>query len=859
MGDDLAATRAYLSEGAALRVQPSARVRRLAKIAVLSVQVALVALVVRGFAIEGEPFLRLCLVALAGFIVQEALPARHRLLCFLAVSLVGIVAVLGPAPAAWLLGIGTALVGMCHLPLSHRWRVALVAAAGAGLAALRVAWADAPVAAAVWPILGSMFMFRMVLYLYEIRHEQEPISPWYRLSYFFLLPNVCFPLFPVVDYTTFRDSYRADDRHRVQQVGIWWMLRGILHLLLYRAVYHYGVLDPSEVATRWDLLRFLVCNFALYLRVSGTFHIIAGMLRLFGFELPETHHLYFFSSGVNDLWRRVNIYWKDFMQKIFFYPAFFRLRRGGTARALVLSTLVVVSMTWVLHSYQYFWIAGTFPVTWQDGAFWAMIGAFMIGNTLYDDARSERRSGGGSRLLPRPLARVLQTAATFLLVCTLWSLWTCESFDQWLALWPALWRGGGGMRAAAIGPSPLPSLPIAAVVGGLALGSSLWTMPRVRLQNLGFWQAALVTTALLVGLSAATAPSVYRRFGPAVSRVVHSLRTDHLNRLDEVKLQRSYYEDIMNSDRVDSPLAKLRAGKPASWIPVRETSAGRSTGDFLEYELRPSASIEFHGAPLHVDRWGMRDRDYALHKPAHTYRIAVVGSSYVMGNGVADAETFENVLEERLNRERAAGEPAYEVLNFGVGGYSPLQNLMVVERKVFRFEPDAVFYVVHGDGFHFGLAHLARLAAAGIEAPDPELRELLAGAGFAAGVSEPVLAKGLRGRWPQLTRWLLRRMAHRCAENGAVPVLVYVPKLQASRRRRAPRITRVARREGFEIVDLSGVYEGRDPAKLRVAEWDKHPNAAGHRLIADGLFAKLRGKKGLLSRMADGAGEESGR
>ena len=34
-------------------------------------------------------------------------------------------------------------------------------------------------------------------------------------------------------------------------------------------------------------------------------------------------------SSFTDFWRRINIYWKDFMMKVFYYPAFFRLRRLG--------------------------------------------------------------------------------------------------------------------------------------------------------------------------------------------------------------------------------------------------------------------------------------------------------------------------------------------------------------------------------------------------------------------------------------------------------------------------------------------------------------------------------------------------
>ena len=166
------------------------------------------------------------------------------------------------------------------------------------------------------------------------------------LSYFFLLPNVVFPFFPVVDYNTFCRTYYDEERFQIYQRGVEWLFRGITHLVLYRFVYYYTVISPQEIVSLGDLLQFLVTNFLLYLRISGQFHVIVGMLHLFGFNLPETNHLYYLASSFSDVWRRINIYWKEFMQKIFFYPAYFKLRKFGNETALVLSTFIVFFVTW---------------------------------------------------------------------------------------------------------------------------------------------------------------------------------------------------------------------------------------------------------------------------------------------------------------------------------------------------------------------------------------------------------------------------------------------------------------------------------------------------------------------------------
>ena len=66
------------------------------------------------------------------------------------------------------LGVGAGLISLCHLPITLAIRVLLVVAAGLILAMWRV---EEP--APFWPVLGSMFMFRLIVYLYDLRHERS--------------------------------------------------------------------------------------------------------------------------------------------------------------------------------------------------------------------------------------------------------------------------------------------------------------------------------------------------------------------------------------------------------------------------------------------------------------------------------------------------------------------------------------------------------------------------------------------------------------------------------------------------------------------------------------------------------------
>jgi D-alanyl-lipoteichoic acid acyltransferase DltB (MBOAT superfamily) len=811
----------------------------LAKLLMVAIQLGLAVLVIGQFQIENRAVHRVSILVLFGFLVHSLLPLRHRLPFFTALSLAATGIVLGPRNTAWLVTLGLGLISICHLPVRFGLRVALLLLSGGILAALRTEWVNEPWQAAVWPILGSMFMFRLIIYMYDLRHEKGERSLWRTLSYFFMLPNVCFALFPVVDYKTFRRTHYNDDAYSIYQVGVTWIARGIFHLLLYRLVYYYCTLAPSEIDSAAGVAQFMVSNFALYLRVSGTFHIIVGMLRLFGFNLPETHFFYFASSSVNDFWRRINIYWKDFMLKVFYHPMFFRLRRGGQARAVVLSTLVVVAATWFLHSYQWFWLRGSFPIHWQDGVFWGVLGVAMIGNSLYE-MRHTRARGRRARSwsVQSSLRQGLQITATFTFICVLWSIWTCGSWDEWSSLWSFL-DGDSGPSASRGGD--VRALLACVLAVGVAVRGGKPRRTRAEDKRRRLFRMAAVTAASLAALYLLGLPRVYTSLGEQVSETVQTLRVAKLNRLDAAQMQRGYYEDLLNVDRFNTHLWEIYKGQPANWLRLGETEVSVRRDDFLLRELAPQTEIVFKGALLGTNEWGMRDGSYTLEKPESTYRIGLVGASYVMGAGVRDGETFETLLEDRLNREGPHHDGIrYEILNFAVGGYSPIQRMMAFEEKALRFDPDAVFYVAHENEIARLMSHLLGSRKEGIEAPYPYLREMFAEAGINADTADATVDQRLSRRSMEILSWTYGRIGEECRRRGITPVWIYLPTLAMhGEPSDIAGLVQLAQQAGFLTIDLFGVYDGHDLFGIRIADWDYHPNPAGHRLIADRLYDEL--------------------
>ncbi|MEM7205020.1 MAG: hypothetical protein AAF628_32500 [Planctomycetota bacterium] len=813
-------------------------------------QRVLVAWVIDRWQIESRAFSRVFTLAAGGAVVHALLPLRFRMAFFVMLSGAGLVSVLGSRNAAVVIAVGLIFLGLCYAPVRTPVKVAALAIAGTVLTLLRADVVSAPWSSALWPVIGSLLMFRVAIFIYDLSHKIKPRSIWEALAYFFMLPNVAMVLFPVVDFATFRKTYYAENAWQCCQTGLRWIVRGVVQLILYRLMYYHGVLAPDEVSGAGDIFRYVVTTFGLYFRVSGIFHVAIGILRLFGFGLPETHFLYWLSSSVNDFWRRVNIYWKDFMLKLFYLPAFFRLRKQGQTRAFVLATAWVVFCTWWLHSYQWFWLRGSFPVKWQDGLFWCLIGLFMVWNTLYEQrksaARGRRAAAQGLQAL---LVRTGGVLVTFTFIALLWSVWTCESAEVWLGMWTTIGSDTPPATPPAVAWAMVVTV-LVILVGGAAVGHRLTDSAAGGNKTGAFVTNAVTTIGGSVLLLVLSTSWLHAQLPQAASEVMQSLRVARLNRLDAEQLTRGYYEDLLDVDRFNSELWNAFKSKPRDWVNLDQTAAIEPSGDFALTQLKPDIEIEYHGATLRTNQFGLRDRRYEEQKPDDTWRAALVGASYVMGSGVGNDETFENLVEDGLTADPPPGGLArYEILNFAVAGYGPLQRVWSFEHRATRFSPDVVLYVAHENEVYRVKRHLASAWNRGVPLPFPELEAIYAEAGITKGMAAEAFENALEPHVRKIIEFSYRRLGEAARAAGARPAWVLLPTLEMSGdREELGWLVDLARDAGLEAIELFGVYDGHHIFDIRLADWDYHPNVDGHRIIADRLLAELRSRPALLRR-----------
>ncbi len=805
--------------------------------AALGLQLALLLLVVHTYEVASRlHFFPVLCVAAGGFFVHACLPPRARLGFFCLLSLAVVVFVLGWPDGPLVIGVGGALVAACYLPASFAVRVGVVALAGLVLAVLRL-----DLSRPFWPVLGSMFMFRLIVYLYETRREAARAPLGITVAYFFPLQNVCFLFFPIFDFKTFRDTYRAETRWEDAQVGVGYCVTGLAHLLAYRVIKYYVLPSPHQLGDLPHLALFLAANYALYTHVSGYFHVITGLFHLFGFALPRTHHNYFLASSFTDIWRRINIPWKEFMAKLFFFPAFYAARRLGTRAAMAVAALWVFVATWALHSYQVFWITGGVSLNLYEAGLWLAAGVLVAWNLQYELAAARRPKPAPDGSVRGAVVLAARVVGMFVLVSFFWACWNTPGFlpvvgaqvtnPRWLA---------GGWQV------------VAGLVGLVAAGAAVKLAcdrlsrpagrPRSSPGRVAGIHVAVLATAAAVGLF-----DVSGVFGPQVARRIGEVRRESVTPVEAAQAVQGYYEEIADAPvRAGAWLAELEGRAPRQQ--THYSTMTRPADDLLEHELIPNWAGELAGSPITTNQFGMRDRaGLTREKAAGVRRVAVVGSSVVMGYGVGDDEPFPRLVEDQLNARRAPGDPRYEFLNFGTGKSFAIHRRVLVGRKVLGFDPDVVYVVAQQDEYLGPVAHLAKLLAGGIDLPYPCLVDVSRKAGITPGTPWGEVQARLQPLAPEIVLGVYRDLVAECRQRGVLAVWVYVPMpgvaepggLEAE-------LVRTAEQAGFVVVNLSAWAAGRRPAEVKLGDADHHPNALGHRLIADRLLDELARRPNLL-------------
>lgn len=318
------------------------------------------------------------------------------------------------------------------------------------------------------------------------------------------------------------------------------------------------------------------------------------------------------------------------------------------------------------------------------------------------------------------------------------------------------------------------------------------------------------------------------------ARARDTLRDDGRNAADRDRMERGYYERLLEPSR--GPAAPASAHAPAEdfgplTVPV---------ADAREYVLRPDLGTTLRGAPWTTNADGQRDRPFLRPRPAGMTRIALVGDSIGSGWGVADGAGFEPTWERELDaRSRAGGGAGVEVCNLAVPGHAPGQRWEHFRRVGWALGPDWVVFQGSAADLAWDERKLRSLLPRGLGWDAPGYRPALDAAGVRPGGSEESYRAALRPRREAILAGVYRAAVADCRSHGVGCAWLLLPRVgkPAGPAERAA-LVRIARAAGFDpVLDLSDALDGIPPAGLAIGPDDFHPNARGHRLIADRLGA----------------------
>ncbi len=330
---------------------------------------------------------------------------------------------------------------------------------------------------------------------------------------------------------------------------------------------------------------------------------------------------------------------------------------------------------------------------------------------------------------------------------------------------------------------------------------------------------------------------------------IDSARSPGPNRFDREATAGGYYEGLIGVEGPDDFAVRLK-GKPTDWVRFHAAKVTRPlpASDFLQFELKPNVNQTLFGKPFTTNEHGMRDRSYTVEKPEGVYRIAVLGSSIDMGWGIGTEETYVNLLEDWLNTHAAKRglKRRFQVLNFAVAAYSPLQRLETFRRKALRFKPDMVIYSATMLDIRLTEIHLCDVFRARGRFTDPFVLDTIAASGL---TPEELAADGeghlihketvktrLRPFYWSLYDETLGALAADCRSEGIALACIVIPRVGKAdapdaRAESVARFQGIAAHHAVPLFDLSGTFDRQDASLFEIAPWDDHPNALGHRRL----------------------------
>jgi lysophospholipase L1-like esterase len=262
----------------------------------------------------------------------------------------------------------------------------------------------------------------------------------------------------------------------------------------------------------------------------------------------------------------------------------------------------------------------------------------------------------------------------------------------------------------------------------------------------------------------------------------------------------------------------------------------------------------YKGVLYETNHLGLRSPERPAAKPAGTIRIAILGDSYAMGDGVLAEDSYAWRLEQELPPVRAG---RYETINTALSGLDVDHAVARYEKLGLPYHPDIAVYgftINDIEGPHYVKSVTPRPDRYGLERSPFALWRLV-GPGYVA----------LRERWLPPAGTYSHELAYNYFENPAawsdftaaldrlrevdeehdICTVMFLHTHLVTLNVLHPftaiydKVAAAGRDRGFLVIPSLPAFLGRGDKDLWVSHYDSHPNAEAHRLLAEALARGL--------------------
>ena len=271
----------------------------------------------------------------------------------------------------------------------------------------------------------------------------------------------------------------------------------------------------------------------------------------------------------------------------------------------------------------------------------------------------------------------------------------------------------------------------------------------------------------------------------------------------------------------------------------------KKADEHLVFRHKPSWETRYGEVLVTYNERGLRDRPI-LPKAEGEYRILALGDSVTFGWGVPQHQIFAFRLEQLL---QGSLQRPVRVINSGVGGYNTVQEVTYFKQEGVTFQPDLVMLTYVQNDIEENKGPFDPWTARSLRGKSLPgmLKTLLGKLWFFRLVHHTyhyALPKQLKGQssnplqggkgWSD-SMSALGELAAMCEEHQ-IPLIVFF----RGSNKNNPLFEDVVRHvHGVPVKDMGPWFEGLDESSLVNSKVDGHPNAEGHRVMAEHMADEI--------------------